>query len=306
MRIAQFFVLTATLSLALPGCSAESGHIEPAPSITADAIVGRVVGVSDGDTITVLDSSKTQHKVRLEGIDAPESHQAFGARAKQALSERVFGKDVRVAVKGRDRYGRELGHVYVGEQWINRELIASGFAWHYKQYSSSAELAAAEISARAAAAGLWSGSDPVPPWDFRHSADAAAKGMELPAPSTSGTIVFITGNGTKYHAANCRFLAKSSTPLPLADAAAKYQPCSVCRPPVANLSGSPVPGVRMSLASATTSVAPATATDPMVYVTETGSKYHSAGCRSLSKSMIPMKLNDAKKKYGTCSVCKPP
>ncbi len=59
-------------------------------------ITGKVVGVSDGDTITVLDASNQQHKIRLDGIDAPESNQDFGARAKQSLSDLVFGKTVTV------------------------------------------------------------------------------------------------------------------------------------------------------------------------------------------------------------------
>ena len=74
-------------------------------------ITGKVIGVSDGDTITVLDEQKRQHKIRLDGIDAPESNQDYGSRAKQSLSDLVFGKTVTVTSAKRDRYGRIVGQV---------------------------------------------------------------------------------------------------------------------------------------------------------------------------------------------------
>ena len=87
-------------------------------------ITGKVVGVSDGDTITVLDASKRQHKVRLDGIDAPESSQDFGSRAKQSLSDLVFGKTVTVLGSKKDRYGRTLGKVMLSDgKDINLEQI---------------------------------------------------------------------------------------------------------------------------------------------------------------------------------------
>jgi hypothetical protein len=79
----------------------------------AESLFGRVVGVSDGDTVTVLDATKAPHKVRLAGIDAPEKGQPFGQRAKENLSRLVFGKDVRVAWHKKDRYGRLVGTVWV-------------------------------------------------------------------------------------------------------------------------------------------------------------------------------------------------
>lgn len=109
---------------------------------------GRVVAVSDGDTLTVLDANKVEHKIRLEGIDAPEKGQAFGARAKQALSEKVFGKDVKVTWEKRDNYKRILGHIHVGERWINYELVADGMAWHYRHFNKDKRLADAELAAR--------------------------------------------------------------------------------------------------------------------------------------------------------------
>src|SRR4051812_29621262 len=104
------------------------------------AFVGKVVSVHDGDTITVLDSANRQHKIRLAAIDAPELHQAFGQRAKQTLGDKVSGKTVRVTWRESDRYGRIVGHVYLDSRWINREMVAEGFAWHYRHYSNNAEL----------------------------------------------------------------------------------------------------------------------------------------------------------------------
>ena len=101
----------------------------------AQTITGKVVGVSDGDTITVLDEQKRQHKVRLEGIDAPESSQDFGQRAKQSLSDLVFGKTVTVISSKKDKYGRTLGKVTLDGKDINQEQIDRGMAWFYRGVS---------------------------------------------------------------------------------------------------------------------------------------------------------------------------
>lgn len=128
---------------------------------------GRVVKVTDGDTITVLDTDEVQHKIRLEGIDSPESKQAFGTKAKEALGDKVFGKEVLIRWEERDRYKRILGSVYLGERNINLEMVRDGFAWHFKQYSKSKELADTEVEARESHRGLWADKAPVPPWEFR-------------------------------------------------------------------------------------------------------------------------------------------
>ncbi len=135
---------------------------------------GKVVGVSDGDTITVL-VKKTEKKVRMLGIDAPESTQAFGAVAKQYLSSIVFGKEVTVQWQETDDYKRTLGFVYVNGQLVNKAMLDAGYAWHYKQYSKDPAFAAAELSARAARRGLWADPNPIPPWDYRHHKMAPAK-----------------------------------------------------------------------------------------------------------------------------------
>jgi endonuclease YncB( thermonuclease family) len=156
------------------------------PAMAAD-LLGRVVGVSDGDTITVLDSNHFDHRIRLAGIDAPEKGQPFGERAKQGLSRAVYGKDVRVEWDKRDKYGRLVAKVWVAPPGghcdeircpksldVGHEQLLVGLAWHYGTYEgeqSTADrrsYAAAEKDARARRAGLWSEADPVAPWDWRH------------------------------------------------------------------------------------------------------------------------------------------
>jgi endonuclease YncB( thermonuclease family) len=133
----------------------------------AAEIAGRIVGVADGDTVTILDAAKVQHKIRLDRIDAPEKKQAFGEKAKQHLSEMVFGKDVRVEYTSKDRYGRILGIVRVDGRDINLQMIKDGFAWHYKHYDKTPSYAQAEVEAREAKKGLWVDANPIAPYDFR-------------------------------------------------------------------------------------------------------------------------------------------
>jgi len=127
----------------------------------------RVVGVTDGDSLTCLTPDKQQVKVRLDAIDAPERGQPFATRAKQALSDMVFGKDVEVEQRGTDRYQRMIGRVTVGELDVNHEMVAKGMAWHYVTYDDSKALRTAELSARAAKLGLWADPQALPPWEWR-------------------------------------------------------------------------------------------------------------------------------------------
>jgi len=135
--------------------------------LLSEPITGKVISIADGDTITILDSSKTQHKIRLEHIDTPEKKQAFGAKAKQYLSSMIFGKNVKVEIKEKDRYGRYIGTVFLEKKNINLEMIKAGLAWHYKKYSKDKTFAAAEALARKKKAGLWNEKKPIPPWEFR-------------------------------------------------------------------------------------------------------------------------------------------
>lgn len=143
-------------------------------SAWCDTIVGKVVGVSDGDTITVLDGSRQQHKIRLSGIDAPEKSQAFGQKSKAHLSSMAYGKQVTVEWSKRDRYQRILGVVFVDGLNCNLEQVKAGMAWWYRTYAKEqtaqqrADYEAAEAKARSSRVGLWVDSDPIPPWTWRH------------------------------------------------------------------------------------------------------------------------------------------
>ena len=141
------------------------------PTLADDVIVGKVVSVADGDTITVL-VNQTQHRIRLYGIDAPERRQDFSNRAKQFASDLVFGKQVRVAKKDIDRYGRIVGIVYVGDVCVNEEIVRKGLAWVYRYYCKIPICTAwldLEAQARDSKMGLWSHPDPIPPWEFRRA-----------------------------------------------------------------------------------------------------------------------------------------
>jgi endonuclease YncB( thermonuclease family) len=130
-------------------------------------LAGTVVAVHDGDTVTVLDASRQQTRVRVEGIDCPELHQAFGRKAKQFTSELVYGKLVEVEGSKRDQFGRLLGRVLVDGRDLSLELARAGLAWHFVRYSSDKALAGAEAHARAAQRGLWVDPSPTPPWEYR-------------------------------------------------------------------------------------------------------------------------------------------
>lgn len=204
----------------------------------ATGLNGKVVGVTDGDTLTLLDEANRQHKIRLEGIDAPESAQPFGTQAKKALSDKVFGKSIRVEKTGTDKYGRTLGRVYVGNSYVNRELLAEGMAWHYKEFNRDIDLAEAEDKARAEKRGLWrKGSEAIPPWDFRHAPKIAAKPVAkavaaAPKKGPASVVVYTTDTGEKYHRDGCVSLRKSKHETTLAQAKSiGYQPCKLCRPP---------------------------------------------------------------------------
>ena len=130
---------------------------------------GKVVGVTDGDSITVLTSDSTEVKIRLDGVDCPEKSQAFGTKAKQFTSDLVYNKTVKVEKTGTDKYGRTLAYILLNDTInLNKELLKAGLAWHYKKYNSNEELAQFEQNAHNQKLGLWADSLPIAPWDFRH------------------------------------------------------------------------------------------------------------------------------------------
>lgn len=158
----------------------------------AATLTGHVVGVTDGDTITVLDENNQTHEVRLSNIDAPETSchqrkpsnsdtctetsQPFGKAAKQSLSAILYDRDVRVNLEHGQSYGRAVGTVYVNTLDANLEQIRKGYAWHYLQYAQRQQdvntfnqYQKAEQAARTNHIGLWKDSNPVAPWDYRHA-----------------------------------------------------------------------------------------------------------------------------------------
>lgn len=140
---------------------------------SAETITGRVVGVTDGDTLTVKDASDQQFKVRLSGIDAPEKGQPFGNQAKESLSEMVFRKQVVVESNKEDRYRRKVGKVQHEGKDVNLEQVKRGMAWHYTAYAKEQApadreaYASAEAEARALRRGLWREGTPSAPWEIR-------------------------------------------------------------------------------------------------------------------------------------------
>lgn len=169
-------------------------------SAYADTLRGRIVGVSDGDTVTLLDAAHEQHKIRLAGIDAPEKSQAFGQRAKEHLSDRVFGQPVTVVGSKTDRYGRLVGKVIVSGTDANLMQLRAGMAWHYKQYENEQTpadrrlYAQTERAAQDQRVGLWRDANPQPPWDFRHGTAAqATPAAEAQSTCPCGGIARCTG-----------------------------------------------------------------------------------------------------------------
>jgi endonuclease YncB( thermonuclease family) len=213
-----------------------------AVSVYGESFSGKVVSVTDGDTIQVMRDGRAT-KIRLHGIDCPESHQDFGTQAKKLTSDLAFGKMVSVEVEDIDRYGRIVGDVWLPDGTnLNQALVRSGMAWWYQQYAPGDKtLKRAEQSARQARRGLWSRDDAIPPWEFRRGArpggeariDSGTNQGTSPTVTseTTSETVYRTKTGEKYHRAGCRYLSKSSFPIPLDDARQRYSPCSVCSPP---------------------------------------------------------------------------
>ncbi len=139
----------------------------------AKTIEGLVVGVADGDTITVLDQQKNSYKIRLQGIDAPEKKQAFGEKSKQSLHDLVHSKQVRIEYDKEDKYGRIVGKVTVDDVDVCLQQLVLGMAWHYKKYqneqsvSDRALYSETELKSKSLKLGLWTDDTPLPPWEFR-------------------------------------------------------------------------------------------------------------------------------------------
>jgi endonuclease YncB( thermonuclease family) len=168
LSIVAFLILIPTLSVAK----------EP-----LRVIEGTVVTVTDGDGINVQDSLGTKVKVRLYGIDAPETEkinrktgkiskpgQPYGEESFQALKSKVYRKNVKLDVMDIDKYRRLVCIVYLNDRVINKEMIAEGWSWAFRRYLAapySSEYISLEDQARSTRLGLWQQNNPQPPWEFR-------------------------------------------------------------------------------------------------------------------------------------------
>lgn len=199
----------------------------------ADPWSGECVGISDGDTISVMKDGKAV-KIRLYGVDCPESGQDFGRRAKEFVADMTFHKTVTVTPTDTDRYGRTVAHIEVDGISVNRALAEAGLAWVYEQYCKTPECREwrmLQAEAKAEKRGLWSRADAVPPWDWRRNGNASpVTPARQPAAGTfSGNIksaVFHRGGCPGYECKNCTASFASRDEA----IAAGYRPCGNCKP----------------------------------------------------------------------------
>lgn len=157
--------------------------------MTADAFAGRTIegivrAVYDGDTVLLATREQSRLKVRLYGIDAPETSkpdapgQPFGAVAKRTLMYKIMGRQVSAEILENDQYQRAVAVIRYGGRDINREMVSEGMAWAYRQYLAgpyASEYIGSEEVARARHKGLWRAPNPQPPWEFRQMLKGRAR-----------------------------------------------------------------------------------------------------------------------------------
>lgn len=152
--------------------------------LAAQSISGMVRHVADGDTMTVVTRGAGKLKVRLYGIDAPETRkpdrigQPYGDQAQRVLKYKLLGREVQLEVRERDQYNRVVAVVRQGNRDINAEMVAEGMAWAYRRYlegSYASEYIQLEERARRRHQGLWRQSNPQPPWEFRQAVTGHGK-----------------------------------------------------------------------------------------------------------------------------------
>lgn len=185
--------LLVALVLMLGACERVANQLQAPTSRAHETFNGRVVGVTDGDTITVLDGEHRERTVRLAEIDAPERRQPWGERSKQSLSGLVYGQSVEVVQTDIDRYGRVVAQVSVNGRNINREMVAIGAAWAFREYLIDETLIDVERDAKSQRIGLWSmpARDQVEPWRWRRgdrTSEAASIGQPSATPQIRGLV----------------------------------------------------------------------------------------------------------------------
>lgn len=140
----------------------------------------KVVGISDGDTITVLLDGNVQKKLRLAEVDCPEKKQPFGKNARQFTSDQVFARKIMFTETDKDRYGRSVAKVYYDNgKYLSAEIIKAGYGWWYYSYSKDADLGKMQETAKTKKLGLWQDKKAVSPWDFRKEQRENAKRKRL-------------------------------------------------------------------------------------------------------------------------------
>ena len=137
-----------------------------------ETLIGRVIRVADGDTVTLLTPEKQEIRIRFQGIDAPEREQDFGAQSRKNLNSLVYGKTIRVKVDKTDKHGRVVGRIWLPQGKgkmldVEEAQLRAGMAWHYEYFNHEKKLANAQKEAQRAKRGIWSRPDPVPPWKWR-------------------------------------------------------------------------------------------------------------------------------------------
>ncbi len=198
----------------------------------SQAWTGKVVGISDGDTIKVLRDGK-QVKIRLYGVDTPEKVQSFGNKAKQFTASLVGGKMVDVETITTDRYGRTVGQVAVSGDLLDTELVKAGMAWVYLKYCDRQPLCnnliKLESKAKANGIGLWSVPNPQPPWEWRQ-----AKRSQKKAPGVSTGPYKANVKSHVFHRSECEYFncKNCSQSFSKRDSAIKAgcRPCGICKP----------------------------------------------------------------------------
>ena len=149
---------------------------------------GRIVRVTDGDTVLLIDDDNNQIKIRLASIDAPESKMSYGLAARTYLADLVLDKEVIAITRKTDRYGRTIATLMQGAKDVNLAMVKAGMAWHYKEYAreqsetQSVAYSIAEIDARIQRIGLWQQEKSMAPWDWRHSRREILKDLGVPKP----------------------------------------------------------------------------------------------------------------------------
>lgn len=217
---------TSRAARVLLACLLAAGCAEPPP----DGI-GRVVDVADGDTVVVrLDGDDV--RIRIFGVDAPESDQAYGAESREFTRRLLLGQDVAVRTRDVDQYGRTVAALSVDGVDVGATLLAEGAAWHYRAFSSDARYADLEAAARQAGTGLWRDDAAVPPWTWR---TAERRTHPYPGQRAGSVETAFVGNRRSqvFHARGCPDFACANCNVAFGTAAAAtaagYRPHSCVR-----------------------------------------------------------------------------